>query len=275
MTENPYYNAKKMKIMHERPWELAAPAFRVFGNLYFVGNADGASWLVDSERGLLLFDSNYPTAQTMLIDSIWSLGFNPRNIVAIFHTHGHYDHFGATAYLKNLSGATTYLSAADAKMFCERPELAMLSDAGPTYQELFVPDVEVNDNDRFEFGNTIIKAVACPGHTPGATSFIFNVTDGTQTYIACMHGGAGLNTLCRVYREEYGVDWRSDFLESINRHMSLDVDIFLGNHTKQSDTMGKYNRMTSEYNPFIDKTALRTFLEDLKKKFDDMIASEI
>ena len=261
------FNPAKLKTMFETPWDLAAPAFRVFGNLYFVGNQDGASWLVETGQGLLLFDTNYPTADILLLQSIWSLGFNPRDIVAIFHTHGHFDHFGATAYLSALSGARTYLGLADAEMFEKRPELSCLGDSQNAYLTLFSPDVRVRDGDAFTFGSTTVTAISCPGHSPGATSWFFPVSDGTRTLRAGLHGGAGLNTLCRDYREQHHVDWREDFMASIDKVINEPVDIFLGNHTGQNDCLSKYKAMSGTENPFIDPAAWRTFLTGLRASF--------
>ena len=137
-------------IINERPWEMRVPAFRVFGNLYFVGNANCASWIVDTSVGPILFDTNYPTMAHMEIQSIWEAGFDPRKIIAIFHSHGHYDHFGTTELIRQLSGAKVYLGAEDAKMFRERPELALAAGSACPIN-LFVPDVEVNDGDVFTF----------------------------------------------------------------------------------------------------------------------------
>ena len=46
-----------------------------------------------------------------------------------------------------------------------------------------------------ELGNTKIVAIATPGHTPGAMSYFFEVTDGIEVYRAALHGGAGPNIL--------------------------------------------------------------------------------
>lgn len=265
----------KLHTMYTEPWKLEAPAFRVFGNLYFVGNQDGASWLVDTGSGLILFDANYPTADTLLVDSIWSLGFNPRNLIAIFHTHGHFDHFGATALLKGLSGAKTYLGAADADMFIKQPELSCVSDSRNAWLPLFVPDVIVQDGDEFSFGDTCIHAVACPGHSPGATSYFFNVTDGKRTLRVGLHGGAGLNTLCRDYRKAHHVDWQNDFAASIEKVLNEPVDIFLGNHTAQNHCLEKYRALQSGAdNPFICKEDWKNFLKDLRERFHTMQEEE-
>lgn len=268
------YKIENLKTMFERPYQLKLPAVRVFGNLYFVGNQDGASWLVETEEGLLLFDTNYPTADALLLDSIWSLGFDPRKIIAVFHTHGHFDHFGATDLIKNLSGAKTYLGIEDARMFRERPELALIHDGREAWLEIFVPDVEVKDGDVFTFGTTTVRAVSCPGHCPGATHYFISVSDGEQTLTAGLHGGAGLNTLCVDFREQYGVDWREDFLSSIHKSMNEKVDIFLGNHTGQNHAAEKIAMLEENPMAFVDPGEWLAFHQDLKQRFLTMCAEE-
>ena len=272
---SPYaYKAENLKTMFERPYELKLPAVRVFGNLYFVGNSDGASWLVETEVGLLLFDTNYPTADALLLDSIWSLGFDPRKIVAIFHTHGHFDHFGATGLIKNLSGAKTYLGIEDARMFRERPELALIHDGREAYLEIFTPDVEAEDGAVFSFGTTIVRATSCPGHCPGATNYFITVSDGTRALTAGLHGGAGLNTLCVDFREKYGVDWRPDFYASIQKAKQEKVDIFLGNRTGQNHTVEKITRLLQNPMAFVDPGEWLRFHEELERRFRQMCAEE-
>lgn len=268
------YKIENLKTMFERPYELKLPAVRVFGNLYFVGNQDGASWLVETEEGLLLFDTNYPTADALLLDAIWSLGFDPRRIIAIFHTHGHFDHFGATDLIKNLSGAKTYLGIEDARMFRDRPELALIHDGREAWLEIFTPDVEVKDGDIFTFGTTTVRAVSCPGHCPGATHYFISVSDGKQTLTAGLHGGAGLNTLCVDFREQYGVDWREDFLSSIHKSMDEKVDIFLGNHTGQNHAAEKIAMLTENPMAFVDPGEWRAFHQDLENRFLVMCREE-
>lgn len=246
----------------------------MFGNLYFVGNHSGASWLVDSGEGLILFDTNYPTTAALLIDSIWSLGFNPRDIVAIFHTHGHFDHFGATALIQALSGAKTYLGEADAEMFRVRPELALIESGYYSYLETFTPDVVVRDADVFTIGITTIRAVACPGHTQGAMSYFFTVTDGSNTLTAGLHGGAGLNTLTREFCEKYSVNWRADFLASIDKVIDEPVDIFLANHTKVCHTAQKYQLLCQGNNAFIDSDEWQRFLISLRTDYENMCLRE-
>ena len=222
--------------------------------------------IVKTEEGPILFDTGWPSTAHMLVDSIWSVGVNPKDIIAIFHTHGHFDHFGATEYLRQISGAKTYLGKGDCDMFRDRPELALCDHNVLQYIDIFEPDVVVNDGDVFTFGSTTVRAVAIPGHTEGATCYFFPVTDGSITYTAGLHGGAGTNTIQPSFREKYGVDYRQDFLDSIEKVWDEKVDIFLGNHAHQNGLEKKYEEMTADYNPFIDPTAWQAFLERFRKR---------
>ena len=44
------------------------------------------------------------------------------------------------------------------------------------------------------------------------------------------------------------------------------VDIFIGIHLAQNDTLGKRERMTEGQNPFLDREAWSTFLDELEHR---------
>ncbi len=267
-----YRERHRDMVLH--PWEYYVEPFCIAGNLYFVGNRDGASHLVDTGDGLILFDTNYPSAAPLLLHSIWKAGFNPENIRMIFHTHGHYDHFGATALLKALSGAKTYLGERDAEMFRMQPELALLDLNAGAELELFEPDQILRDNDIVRLGNTCVRAVDTAGHSPGAMSYVFNVDADDTHWQAILHGGAGFNTLTREFEETYHCcAEREHFAGSLKRLRGIQADIFLGNHTPQSQTMEKRERMLAGCgNPFIDPSAWTSYLDDLEERFAEFCA---
>ena len=73
----------------------------------------------------------------MVIDSIYRLGFDPRDIKYIINTHWHGDHTEATAAFADLSGAKTLLGRDD------------IEKAKP----YFTPDIIVDDGDTLSLGN--------------------------------------------------------------------------------------------------------------------------
>jgi metallo-beta-lactamase class B len=208
--------------------------------LFFVGNSDVTAHLIDTEDGLILIDTTYPTTAAMLIQSIWEMGFNPKDIKSIIHTHGHYDHIGATELLKSISGAKTFLGARDATMMLENPELTLNYVSYYSYVDPINPDVQMFDGDVITIGNTSIRIVATPGHTAGCVSLFFNVVDNGVSYTAGMHGGVGLNTLDKRFTDKFGQIYsRDEFLNSLNKVITEPVDIVLGNHTIQNNTLKK------------------------------------
>ena len=260
----------------DAPWRLWVEPFQIEGNLYFVGNKDGASHLVDTGNGLILFDTNYPSAAPLLFHSIWKIGFNPEQICAIFHTHGHFDHFGATAMLCALTGAKTYIGEQDSRMMRERPELTLMEKNTPTWTALFTPDVELKDGDVITIGRTTVRAIDTSGHSPGAMSYMFNVDSGDHEYIAGLHGGAGFNTLSREFERTYQTgSLRENFWASFKRLETEHVDIFLGNHTNQSNTLEKRaSQIAKGGNPFIDERAWKRYLESLSESFSAFVRED-
>ena len=256
--------------------ERIAP-FRIFGNLYYVGARFGTSHLIDSGDGLILLDTGLPQTLHLVIESIWELGFDPRNIKYIIHSHGHYDHIGGTKALKALSGAKTFIGSGDENYVNGKLDLTWAKELGYHFESPFEADAIMHDGDAIQLGSASIKCVASPGHSPGTMSFFFNVSEGKNTCRAGMHGGVGINSMSREFLDEYGLsyDCREKFLKGLDRLKEEHVDIFLGNHIGNNDTEGKYaKRKQGGSNPFINPAEWRPFLERCGKSLQDMIEKE-
>ena len=176
-------------------------------------------------------------------------------------THCHYDHTDANQAVVELSGA---------KVCFPKLDLPLLN--GEIYHypfRPFRPDLLLEDGDTLTLGNTVVRCVATPGHTDGTMSYFFNVTDGEKTYRAAMHGGVGMNSMESAFLKERGLssDCRRKFLEGLAKVEGETVDIVLGNHVGQNDTVGKLNRLdTEEQNPFMDPTEWKRFIEKYREK---------
>ena len=263
------------------PYKFAVHPFKIAGNVYFVGNAAVSSHLIDTGDGLILIDTTYPHTYPLLVNSIWEAGFSIYDIKYILHSHGHFDHFGGTIQLTALTKAKTFLGAPDARMFRECPDMTLGMDCPYCYMELFTPDVEMEDGQVITLGNTEIRAVLTPGHSPGVMSFFFKVRDGNETYIAGMQGGAGLMTLGMqffgAFKMADRVETRNSFLEGIKKIENEKVDIPLGNHPQFNKTLEKRQMMLENPdgpNPFINPAEWSIFLSDVKAKFNKMLADE-
>lgn len=253
------------------PWKEHMEPFRIKGNLYFVGCIAASSHLIETEEGLILIDTGYPQGLYMLIDAIYKLGFNPYDIKYILHSHGHYDHLGATKALCELIGAKTFIGKGDEDYANGKLNLTWAEELGYEYYEAFEPDVIMNDGDKIKLGSTEIEVVSTPGHTPGTVSFFFEIQEDGKTYKVAMHGGVGLNSMRKDFLEKYGLsfDCRQKFLDGIDRVIDREVDIFIGNHVWNNDTEGKYKRLIAgDKDSFVDPSEWRRFLQECKEKME-------
>lgn len=250
--------------------------FRIFGNLYFVGTEPASTHLIDTGDGLIVIDAGYSHSLNIVLENMHELGFSEKDIKIIICTHGHIDHFGACRELSEMSGAKTYIGAPDADIASGKRPLSWANELGLTYDHPFEPDVKINDGDVISLGNTNILCKSAPGHTEGTMAFFFDVTDGKTTYRAGMHGGVGFNSMKTEFLKRYGLPTtiRDKFVPAIMTFIDHPVDIFLGNHCKNNDTVGKSLRMTPTENPFIDSTAWKRFLTDIIEQYKGFIVNE-
>lgn len=262
------------------PHKYAVHPFKITDNIHYVGNKAVSSHLIDTGDGLILIDTTFPHTYPLLLNSIWEAGFSVYDIKYILHTHGHFDHFGGTIGLAALSKAKTFLGAEDARMFRERPDLSLNKLCPYCYLELFTPDVEIEDGRNISLGNTEIRAVSTPGHSPGVMSFIMKINGAGREYTVAMQGGAGFNTLNLKFLRQYNLDVsevRAGFLEGIGKLEKEKADIVLGNHPSHNKTLEKRKKMLENPdgpNPFIDPLEWQRSLGAIQEGYRMMLAEE-
>lgn len=253
---------------HPENYRLAP--FRIFGNLYYVGDKKVCCHLIDTGAGLILFDTGYGHETDFLLENIRTLGFDPKDIRYIIHSHGHFDHFCGSNAIRAISGATVCMSAVDTQLLREMPERALMHWSPVPEAPICWPDRELADGEHIVLGNTDITCVLTPGHTFGTMTFFFHVTDGEKTYRAGYFGGVGFLTVYKLYCRQYGMPETkcACMAESIRKVWDEQVDILLGNHPAQNCTIEKRQWMLDNpgKNPFINPDAWHIFLTALEKR---------
>ena len=159
--------------------------FQVFDNLYYIGAKWVGAWLLETDQGLIVFDSLYEGLTDLAIEGIRDLGFDPNDIRYLIVSHAHYDHIGGALRFQQEFSAVTMMTEADWAMI-EEPAV---------YREYPKPirHLSASDGSTLNLGRTRLSFIHTPGHTPGVLSTIFTVYDNGYPHQALLFGGAGLN----------------------------------------------------------------------------------
>ena len=265
---------KKYAPYYMHPANYAIDPFRIADGLYYVGDRKVCGHLIETKEGLILLDSGFYHTTHLLTESIRKLGFDPADVRWILHTHEHFDHFGAADEFRILYGTKSAISAAGAQSLREHPERALLDWSNSEYQELPQFDYELQDGEIFEFGGVKIRCVLTPGHALGVMSFFLEVTDGGETYLAGLFGGAGHSAMTVEYMKSVSLplDMPRRMLASLDKMEQEPVVIHLGNHPANNRTLQKREQQLQEGgNPFVDPDGWKSFLQDLRAKTLEII----
>lgn len=136
-------------------------------NTYVVWDASGDCVVVDAGNLSAREDR-------ALSDFISGQGLNP---VLALNTHGHFDHIAGTSYVCDTYGAKLALSSKDAFLLEAAPQTARMYGI----QMGEVPStigIDLAATDEITFGETVLKIIPTPGHTPGHVS-LFEPLSGT------------------------------------------------------------------------------------------------
>ena len=216
-------------------WQVQIP-FRIFDNIYFVGNEAVSSCLITTSDGLVLIDATNALMVDRTLDNIRQLGFDPKDIKYVFITESHEIHYGGAAQIKAETGATICLSAADwdfveqAAARADQPEYDWTTQVPPPR------DHEIQDGEVITVGDATFTLHVTPGHTPGTSSFEYIAHDGDQRYRVLTPGGTGLSM---------GSEWTDEWVKGRERLKGLGPwDVVLGNHP--NNTPGHLFKLTVE-----------------------------
>lgn len=254
---------KKMNAI--LPWEEDLAPFQLYGKLWHIGGKHSPSYLFDTGDGLLMLDSGLPLCGYFIFRNIYELGFNPRDIRWILHSHGHYDHIGMTRAIVEMTGAKTYIGTPDRDFVNGTRDLPRAKFINCSFDETFEPDVLINDGDELTFGALKIRCQSAPGHTPGTMAFFFDLEENGVIRHAGMHGGVGINSMRSTFLQRFGLSTacRQEFLDAVDKLIDEPVEVMVGNHLGNYDALEKVRRRGESpdgANPFVDPSEWKRFL---------------
>lgn len=255
------------------PWKYSREPFHVIDNIYYVGTQYVSCYLIDTGEGLIMIDSGFYQTAYQVINNIYKLGFNPKDIKKLLLTHGHFDHCGGAAAIRDVSGCEIYLSSDDMFFLTERRDLIFHESEVPE----FPVDNFYNDNEPIVLGNTVIRTIASPGHTPGTTSFFYNIRHEGRELVGATHGGIGLNGISRMEleRNHLPLDLQNRYIESLKKLLTVHVDVTLPSHNKHCPSFFASADLNCRPESFIDDTKWPEMIKTMLAQVEDMKASGI
>ena len=240
--------------------------FKLFDNLYYVGNDNTSAWLLTTTDGLILIDALYGNYANDIPQSIRKLGFDPQKIKYILCTHGHFDHYEGADTLSKLTHAHVGMTEPDWQI----AEGKVHNDYA-SRRVLLKRDLVIAEGDSLRLGNTTLSFYVTPGHTLGVLSIAFPVYEENNIYKAFLFGGIGLNFS--------GVRQTELYLQSVDRLLRMkDVQVNITNHPSPGNIFERQTllkeRKDGDPNPYVDPIAFRVWLIELRNAAGKKLETE-
>lgn len=272
-TQSPF---KEPPVTNEA-WTRPFPAVRIVGNVYYVGTYDLSSYLITTDQGHLLINTGVGSSAPMIQKNVESLGVRFADIKLLLATHGHWDHVGAMAAIKRLTGARMVMHEADVPVLEDggNSDFRFFPKGRGTVYEPVTVDQRLRDGDTVRLGGMALTAHHHPGHTKGATSFTFTVREAGRDYRVGIINTAGINEGVQLLKSPGYPTIVDDYASTIAKQKQMTIDVFLSSHAGQFRLHEKYTPGDA-YNPnrFVDPEGFRAAVERTEKLYLDQLQRE-
>ena len=239
-------------------WHAAFPGFKIAGNLYYVGTADLAVYLIRTPQGNILINGDFAEDVPTIRKSIESLGFKYSDTKVVLISHAHGDHDEGVGIIQKDTGAQVMVMEGD------------VTDVQSTAQGR--PGAKVTrtlkDGDKVELGGSTLVAHLTPGHTKGCTTWTMQVEEGGRKLNAVIIGSPNVNAGYILVGNKNYPAIAQDYEKTFKVLKSLPVDLFLGAHGAYFGMKAKYERMKAGGpNPFIDPAGYNAYVTEREAAF--------
>jgi len=240
---------------------------KVFDNFYFIGMENISAWALTTSEGIILFEAMMVNNWEQTIENgLKELGLDPADIKYVVLGHAHNDHWGGAYFLQQKYGAKIIFGEPDWNHMLVWPQIG-------TPAPFPARDRGVVDGDSLTLGDTTVRFVATPGHTPGTISSLIPLKDGDDWHLAAYWGGPSMSFLDPNGLEEYiGSTYKLQTADP-------DIDVELTNHPWADGTLVKIdalaNRKSGDPHPFVSgNNGVKAWLEQLRICTREVLSSK-
>ncbi len=254
----------------EPAWTTPFPAFRIAGNLYYVGTEDLASYLIATPDGLILINSDVVSDVPLIEKSVRSLGFHFKDIKILLISHAHFDHCAGSAAIIKLTGAKYEVMAQDVPVVESggRVDFHYGADKAAHFPPADVDRV-LHDGDTVSLGGTVLTAHLTPGHTKGTTTWTLEEPYVGRRVHVVIVGSPNVNAGYKLVDNTKYPQIASDYAHGFAVLKSLPCDIFLGAHGAYFGLRQKYVRWKNgDRNAFVDPAGYKAFIANREQAFE-------
>jgi metallo-beta-lactamase class B len=218
------------------------PPHRIIDNVYYVGTETLAAFLITTDAGHILVNTDYERNVPAIKDSVEKLGFDFGDIAIIVGSHEHADHMEGDALAKQL---------ADAEVVAVAEQVPGLRAMKPGGKEHPIDRI-IADGGIVALGGEALTAHLTPGHTAGCTSWELDVMENGTPHKVVIICSLGVNPNYQLWNNPQNPGIVEQYRRSYATLRAIPADVPLGSHPAMYRLNEKYPRLGATPNPFID-----------------------
>jgi metallo-beta-lactamase class B len=218
------------------------PPHQIIDNIYYIGTESLGSFLITTEAGHILVNTDFERNVATLQDSVEKLGFKFTDVKIIIGSHEHADHMEGDALAKQLTGAKVVVMAEQV------PGLTAMTPGDKPHPL----DQIIHDGEQVTLGNEVLTAHLTPGHSAGCTSWELSVNEAGKDYKVVIICSVGVNPNYHLFNNPTNPTIVDQYRYSYAKLRTLAAEVPLGSHPAMYRMAEKYPLIGQVTNPFID-----------------------
>jgi metallo-beta-lactamase class B len=260
--------------MSNEQWTRPYEPFRIAGNLYYVGTYDLACYLITTEQGNILINTGLAESVPLIRKNIESLGFKYGDIKILLTTQAHFDHVAGMADIRKSTGAKMMVHEGDVKVMTDGGKSDFLFGGSSSFVPVPVDRV-LHDGDTVTLGKTKLIALAHPGHTQGATSFMIDVEDEKRKWSVLIVNIPSILPQTRLMGMPSYPDVGKDYANTLAALKKLKFDLWVASHASQFNLHDK-RKPGDPYRPeaFSDQPGYEASINTIQREYDKRLRQE-